>query len=513
MDENKEIQGGVMSDSDLSIVDEKIKDEQIQENDRQGLEDKQNEPQKIKTKKKMKKWQIVLLIILILILSIYFAGTYIFSNHIFPNTYLNGINVEFKTEEEVNQLLQNKINRYEIEILTRDKKTEILKGNDFGMTYESCAALKDIISSQNEFTWPVKFFESRYITTKTKYSYDKEKLKKSIGKLACMQEENQIAPVDATLKIEKNKVEIVEEDIGKTIEADKINSVVEQTCNLLWTDIDLDKSKVYQEPVYTSESEKILSTKAELEKYLSTVVSYKADDLETVLDKNTTSQWLSVDENIDIIFDNEAMSKYTDDIVKKYNVADSDEELISPDGKKVIIPKMRKGRKVNKDEELKQLLADIKTGERIERLPVLSVKGTPAGKKEWGDTYIEVDIGNQKMWYIKNGNVVFKSDIVTGSPGRDTPTGVYQLLEKMRNKTLRGDVQPDGSWGYQTPVAYWMRVTWSGIGFHDATWQAKFGGQRYVQGYGSHGCINMPLGKAKELYSLIDIHERIIIHK
>ena len=58
----------------------------------------------------------------------------------------------------------------------------------------------------------------------------------------------------------------------------------------------------------------------------------------------------------------------------------------------------------------------------------------------------------------------------------------------------------------------WMRVTWSGIGFHDATWQAAFGGQRYVQGYGSHGCINMPKGKAAELYGLISNGCPVIIH-
>ena len=120
---------------------------------------------------------------------------------------------------------------------------------------------------------------------------------------------------------------------------------------------------------------------------------------------------------------------------------------------------------------------------------------------------------NHEMWYIKNGSVVFETDVVTGKPSTSTPTGLYRILEKKQDKILRGERKPDGSYGYETPVSYWMRVTWSGIGFHDATWQSAFGGNRYVNGYGSHGCINMPLQKAKELYNMISIETRVIIHK
>ena len=38
-----------------------------------------------------------------------------------------------------------------------------------------------------------------------------------------------------------------------------------------------------------------------------------------------------------------------------------------------------------------------------------------------------------------------------------------------------------------------------GIGFHDASWRSKFGGTIY-QYSGSHGCINLPVDKAKLLY-------------
>ena len=57
-----------------------------------------------------------------------------------------------------------------------------------------------------------------------------------------------------------------------------------------------------------------------------------------------------------------------------------------------------------------------------------------------------------------------------------------------------------------------MRITWSGIGFHDADWQTAFGGERYKNGNGSHGCINMPVDKSGELFDMIEPGIPVIIH-
>ena len=52
--------------------------------------------------------------------------------------------------------------------------------------------------------------------------------------------------------------------------------------------------------------------------------------------------------------------------------------------------------------------------------------------------------------------------------------------------------------GYASPVKFWMPFN-GGIGFHDASWRSSFGGSIYKSG-GSHGCVNMPYDKAKELF-------------
>ena len=125
---------------------------------------------------------------------------------------------------------------------------------------------------------------------------------------------------------------------------------------------------------------------------------------------------------------------------------------------------------------------------------------------------MEVDITLQHIWFIVNGQVALETDVITGKKGvHDTPTGVFTILEKVRNKTLRGRPDANGNPSYLVPVDYWMRVTWSGIGFHDASYRSVFGGNQY-ETLGSHGCINMPLDKAGELYNILPVGTPVVIH-
>ena len=118
------------------------------------------------------------------------------------------------------------------------------------------------------------------------------------------------------------------------------------------------------------------------------------------------------------------------------------------------------------------------------------------GTTYYGNTYAEVSVAEQHMWLYQNGVVTLETDVVTGNPnlGNDTPKGAFRIRYHQAPATLRGP-------GYVTQVAYWM-VFADDVGYHDATWQPYFGGSLYLSN-GSHGCVNMPLGKAGELYELV----------
>lgn len=121
---------------------------------------------------------------------------------------------------------------------------------------------------------------------------------------------------------------------------------------------------------------------------------------------------------------------------------------------------------------------------------------------KYKNSYIEVSISNQKLYYYEKGNLILTSDIVTGI-NNGTPTGNFKVLNKARNINLKGA-------DYVSYVNYWIAFLGSSYGFHDASWRSSFGGNIYKYN-GSHGCVNMPYNKVKELYNLVQIGTPVYI--
>ena len=117
---------------------------------------------------------------------------------------------------------------------------------------------------------------------------------------------------------------------------------------------------------------------------------------------------------------------------------------------------------------------------------------------------VEVNLSEQHAYVYKDGQMVIDSDFVSGniSAGNGTHTGVYPIAYKEKDATLRGD-------NYATPVDYWMPFN-MGEGLHDAKWRSSFGGSIYKTS-GSHGCINLPKDKAKEIFETVEAGWPVIV--
>lgn len=123
-----------------------------------------------------------------------------------------------------------------------------------------------------------------------------------------------------------------------------------------------------------------------------------------------------------------------------------------------------------------------------------------------GGTYVEIDISNQILYYYENGVCRFTTSVVTGnhSTGHDTPTGVYCVLGKQRNVTLKGK-------DYASFVQYWMNFIGNSVGLHDASWRSRFGGSIYLTN-GSHGCVNIPPSVMPELYGMVSVGTTVVLY-
>ena len=473
------------------------------------------EPAAEEPKKKSKKGLIITLSIvgalLIGIAAAYFGISSYYKDKFVMGTNVNGVDCSEKTLAEVEAMLQKQVEEYSLTIQLANGESEVLAGTDMGIKYGGYKQLKESFKEQNAYLWPKALFEENNIKAEIVFEYDQEKLNTLIAALECVKPENQVAPVSATVVYKEGAFVIQDEVYGTQLDLTKVNEAIHASVSAMEQEVNLEEAGCYVQPVFKKDSKEVIAAQAELNKYISASITYSLDNIEVVVDKDEIVPWVSVDANMTPVIDAAKVKAFTDTLGSKYNTANRSGVITTPTGKQANVAVAGYGRQVGSQQDCDQLIGEIKEGKTVTRSPIISRQATPEGQFAWGTTYAEVDITEQHMWYVVNGQVAFETDVVTGKKGKnDTPTGTYTILEKIKGKYLRGRLV-NGKPSYVTWVDYWMRVTWSGIGFHDAGWQPTFGGDRYVNN-GSHGCINMPPAKAKEFYGMLSVGCPVIIH-
>jgi len=447
------------------------------------------------------------------IFGIYIAVAWYYADRFFMGTTINGWDCSEKTVQQVKAHMQEEIEQYTLQIEGEGFAVEQIHGKDFDIVYSDIEAVEDAMKKHNTFIWPKALFEETVLEAKANFEYNREKLDQLVSKLSCMKEEQQKEAVAAMPEYDGKQYVIKAEELGTMVDSEKLHEAVIESIQNMKQTLNLRESECYVPPKFTSESQEVISAVEAMNKCLDTKITYQLDSKTVTLDADLIHEMLSVDEDMNVQLSEESVKDFTKKLSETFNTEPRTQYITTPTGKSAYVASATKGRKVGTKDECEQLLKDIPEGKVETREPIISQKATPEGMYSWGSTYVEVDISAQYMWYIKNGNVVFESAVITGSPGRDTPAGVFEILTKKRDKILRGNIDPvTGEREYETPVDYWARITWSGVGFHDATWQPAFGGQMYKQGYGSHGCINMPYNAVARFYSMISVGDPVVIH-
>ena len=102
-----------------------------------------------------------------------------------------------------------------------------------------------------------------------------------------------------------------------------------------------------------------------------------------------------------------------------------------------------------------------------------------------GPVLVFVSIPRQEAVIYRNGIRIGRAAVSTGREGHNTPTGVFQILEK--------DVNHRSSTYNSAPMHYMERLTWDGVALHTGFNPGR---------PDSHGCIRLPNGFAKELYGV-----------
>lgn len=105
-----------------------------------------------------------------------------------------------------------------------------------------------------------------------------------------------------------------------------------------------------------------------------------------------------------------------------------------------------------------------------------------------------VSIKSQQVTFYDAEGWIARAPVSTGVGGRETPAGVFTILEK--NKDHRSNMYDDAH------MPNMQRITWNGVALH--------GGP--LPGYAaSHGCVRMPFGFADKMFDKTRIGMRVIV--
>lgn len=111
-----------------------------------------------------------------------------------------------------------------------------------------------------------------------------------------------------------------------------------------------------------------------------------------------------------------------------------------------------------------------------------------------GAVLVVVSLPEQRAHIYRGGKRIGLTTVSTGSEGRDTPAGHFEILQKrvIHHSNLYDDA----------PMPFMQRLTWDGVALHAGA----------VPGYpASHGCIRLPRKLAEQLYAITEVGTRVIV--
>lgn len=129
---------------------------------------------------------------------------------------------------------------------------------------------------------------------------------------------------------------------------------------------------------------------------------------------------------------------------------------------------------------------------------------------EWApdlfEKWIEIDLSAQRLNAHIGNAVVFTTLVSTGVANHPTPTGEYRTYTKLAKDDMTNGKAAGADYYYLPDVPWVMYFLSGGYAIHGTYWHSNFG---TVQ---SHGCVNVSIDGARQLFNWAPLGTRIVVH-
>ena len=430
--------------------------------------------------------------------------------HVPKNTTVNGVDCSDLSIAEAKKKLTDEWNSRAFVVKNGDKTLGTIKGIVFDYDIDKdLKKVTDIGAVKTVY---------RYIRGK-KHSYNidmkisetPEELTDAIGKFKFLDAKFKTKTKNAYVDLATREFKVVKEVYGDNIDKNRFIERVKGDIGKGDFELDYKAGDYYELPTLKSTDKKIADRKKWCEEHLSQVITYKFRDGDLSLTPKQLNDVLNFDEEDKKTVKEKELKSLVLKLAENHNTAYSTRTFKTHTGAKISITGGDYGWILNQKKERERLNKILLEGKDVTLDPIYIQKPYYTGDgSDIGNSYAEVDLGAQHLYFYKNGNLIVDCNVVSGkiTDGHGTPSGVYKLDYKQRDTTLRG-YNTDGT-QYASPVSYWMPFN-GGIGLHDAPWRKAFGGSIYYSG-GSHGCVNMPVGAAATVFGQIEEGYPIVVY-
>lgn len=440
-----------------------------------------------------------------LFLSIYLLGVIIFSFVALPNTKINGNDVSYVMIDDV---FNKDWTDTSIKLNRADGKSDFFKPEKINYKEEYLADKKIL---QNQFAWPISFFTSRNFKLEVNVSYDNEKFEEFLKNTLILKGVKH--PEDAKIIFKDGQYIIKDEILGTYTTKEKLKEAILIALSERKDSIDM--SKISEQPKIKKDDASLQEALKKYQKISKLKYEISIGSNKEILDGEILANIFTFVDG-ELKPDEGKVKDYIRRIAIKYDTFGMDRKFKTTGKGEITVP----GKDgiygwqidVNKTKDL--LIEKLLAYESTAIEPVFIHKGLSyENTDDIGNTYIEIDLTRQHMWFYKDGKLLLDTDVVTGDVSKkvETQIGVMKVWSREKDRNLKG-LSPIG-YDYVAHVDYWMPINWKGVGIHDATWRnGQFGGNIYKTS-GSYGCINTPLEKVKQIYENVQINTPVIVYK
>jgi len=453
------------------------------------------------------------------LLMIWLAGCLLFALCFYPRTNMGAPDVSWMTRGRAAAVLRKAAADYQLKAEGKGLSIE-LSAPDVGLDLDATASVRNARARVAVWDWPYQILQEHDLSAAIAASCDEARVSKIVQDQVQVFNKDATRPTDATIQFSATAraFQIKPEQSGTALDQGKVEDTVKAAVVTLRPRARITDQQLLQPRVFAADK-RLESARGDANVLIRTNLTLKMkESVVATLGPAEIAPWVKLSSDLKVSLDDTAFSDWIEKIVASCNTVGTERTYTRLDGKVVTVSGGTYGWEIDDDAfrtSIRQSMAAGQIG--VFEMPVLQ-EGSGfegIGKRDWGKRYCDIDLSEQyARFYDDTGACIWESPIVSGSPSKPTPTGVYQIGPGMDSPSilvgepLPGKKKPE----YRTEVAYWMPFVGAAVGLHDATWQSSFGGDRYRTGFGSHGCVNLPLDKARELYSLIKIGDPVVSH-